>query len=262
MANMDLKTTLKHYNTHALGVAEITKPLEALGIIGFYYIRLYEDGSFLDLSARPDWSLLYFQKLFAGQYPLSALSDHIYIENGVNLWTLNADNPIWQDGIAHFGYGNGITLCEQRQGFKELYSFYARADNTHINDFYLRHLDFLEKFKKMFVEKGQRLIRQADQYRFILPERYHTPENPTTALPKSLQHIFNQEDQECLETPTPREIECLSLFSKGFSSKEIGGLLGISQRTVENYIANLKSKWHCNKITELLQLALQQNLLG
>jgi DNA-binding CsgD family transcriptional regulator len=41
---------------------------------------------------------------------------------------------------------------------------------------------------------------------------------------------------------TPRELQCLCLLLKNFSSKKMGAVLGVSFRTVEIHLANIKSK--------------------
>ena len=41
---------------------------------------------------------------------------------------------------------------------------------------------------------------------------------------------------------SPRELEVLRLVARGKSNREIGNLLGISARTVQNHVANLYDK--------------------
>lgn len=43
--------------------------------------------------------------------------------------------------------------------------------------------------------------------------------------------------KHCLEQLTPRQKECLRYVGKGYSSKEIGKLLGISHETVNSHIS-------------------------
>jgi hypothetical protein len=105
---MSLDKKLKEYVALSSHVAEIISPLKSLGIIGFFYTRVFDNGEILDLTAKPDWAEYYFRKLFASEYPKESMQDHIYIENGVNLWELNPHNPIWQDGKNIFSYCLGV----------------------------------------------------------------------------------------------------------------------------------------------------------
>ncbi|OAM91571.1 two-component system response regulator [Termitidicoccus mucosus] len=60
---------------------------------------------------------------------------------------------------------------------------------------------------------------------------------------------------------TAREREVLELMTRGFSSKEIGSRLGISQRTVEIHRGNLFQKFKVTKVTELVALGLASGVV-
>jgi DNA-binding CsgD family transcriptional regulator len=49
-----------------------------------------------------------------------------------------------------------------------------------------------------------------------------------------------------------REMEVLSYIVTGKSAREIGNLLALSVRTVENYIANIKQKADCKTKVDLV----------
>lgn len=51
-----------------------------------------------------------------------------------------------------------------------------------------------------------------------------------------------------------REIEILSLIAKGFSSKQIAGLLCLSYDTVKNHRKNMLNKTKTNNMVQLLAL--------
>lgn len=53
-----------------------------------------------------------------------------------------------------------------------------------------------------------------------------------------------------------RQFECLTLLTKGYTSKEIGRELNISFRTVEYHLETLKEKFKCSKRSELIGKAL------
>jgi DNA-binding NarL/FixJ family response regulator len=60
---------------------------------------------------------------------------------------------------------------------------------------------------------------------------------------------------------TTQERTVLELVTRGYSSKEIGARLTLSQRTVEVYRANLFRKFNVTKITELAALALASGIV-
>ncbi len=60
------------------------------------------------------------------------------------------------------------------------------------------------------------------------------------------------------EVLTHREREILTLLADGKSSKEIGELLFISLRTVQNHRANIMKKLKVNRTTDLIKYAVQK----
>lgn len=53
-----------------------------------------------------------------------------------------------------------------------------------------------------------------------------------------------------------RETECLSLTIRGYSASKIGRILGLSQRTVEEYINNIKIKFGATSKAELIDITI------
>jgi DNA-binding CsgD family transcriptional regulator len=52
-----------------------------------------------------------------------------------------------------------------------------------------------------------------------------------------------------------RELEVLFFLLRGKTAKEIAEIIGLSKRTIESYIEQIKSKFGCNTKTDLLLLA-------
>lgn len=52
---------------------------------------------------------------------------------------------------------------------------------------------------------------------------------------------------------TPREQDCLYYFLNGYSAKEIGKLLKITHRTVQDHLAKVKAKYGCSSKHQLRQ---------
>lgn len=63
------------------------------------------------------------------------------------------------------------------------------------------------------------------------------------------------------ERLTPREEEVCRLLALGYTNREIGDELSISERTVETHRANLMKKLRVKTRAELVQFALQHHLL-
>jgi DNA-binding NarL/FixJ family response regulator len=61
---------------------------------------------------------------------------------------------------------------------------------------------------------------------------------------------------------TPREKEVLRLVAEGWTSKEIGGRLGISPKTVEVFRQNLLRKLSVKNSVQLVLMARERGWLG
>lgn len=59
------------------------------------------------------------------------------------------------------------------------------------------------------------------------------------------------------DTLSKRESECLHLIIRGKSARQLGCILGISQRTVEGYLNNIKSKFGVSSKAELIEVTVE-----
>lgn len=250
---MNLNQQLKTYLEISPHVTDIARPLERLGIIGFFYIRIFKDGSYLDLASRPDWSEHYLRQLYANAYEPDSMSDHLFVDEGISLWVSNPHNPIWREGEDVFGYGNGISLSETHDDYQEVYCFYGSIENRAMNNFYINNIDYLKRFKQYFLENGQGLIQQAAANKFHLPAHMiQDPKGIESTLP---QFVRMNPEKNYLEALTPKEIECVRLLAQGKTAREIGDEFCRSRRTIEHTISHAKSKLLCRTASELVYKA-------
>jgi DNA-binding NarL/FixJ family response regulator len=79
------------------------------------------------------------------------------------------------------------------------------------------------------------------------------------------QKLFNQlagkTETALIEPLTDRELQILLLTGKGFTNKAIGVQLGISDRTVQNHLANIFQKLNAESRTEAVMRAVSLGLL-
>jgi DNA-binding NarL/FixJ family response regulator len=69
------------------------------------------------------------------------------------------------------------------------------------------------------------------------------------------------EDGDSVEQLSDREFEVFRLIGEGLETRDIALRLNLSIKTIETYKSHLKSKLKVNSSTELIQRAVEWNLL-
>lgn len=84
--------------------------------------------------------------------------------------------------------------------------------------------------------------------------------NPALAQ-KLITKLANQEEPALVESLTGRELQILTLTAKGHTNKAIAVQLGISDRTVQNHLANIFQKLNAESRTEAVMRAVSLGLI-
>jgi DNA-binding NarL/FixJ family response regulator len=82
-----------------------------------------------------------------------------------------------------------------------------------------------------------------------------------TLTQKLFTKLAGKREQEVVEPLTDRELEILMLTGKGFTNKAIGIQLNISDRTVQNHLANIFQKLNAENRTEAVMRAIALGFL-
>ena len=246
-----MKTALQKHVlvTEYDSVKQICSPLNELGIVGFIFMRHFPDGSFIDLSNQLEWSAFFLNRYLRQEYNPDMINDHMFISNGVSLWTLNQENIIWQEGEKHFGFGNGISICLEKKAYKDIFCFYSRKENYLMNQFYLNHLDWLKRYCHYFIDKAASLIEKGYQNKLSTPKFYLAKGEPSEDN-STLKLSYSTS----LHDLSMRERECIKLSAQGASAKVIANQLSLSRRTIETHLYNAKIKLNCKNISELIHI--------
>jgi len=74
--------------------------------------------------------------------------------------------------------------------------------------------------------------------------------------------LSGKTETQLIEPLTDRELQILTLTAKGFTNKAIGKQLGISDRTVQNHLANIFQKLNAESRTEAVMRAVSLGLIS
>lgn len=90
----------------------------------------------------------------------------------------------------------------------------------------------------------------------VLPHQSKRPETPTVTLPKRSTSALNKRYYINPTSPdlylTQRELDCARQLLCGLTFRDVGKSLGISRRTVEFYVRNMRLKFECAHLKNLI----------
>lgn len=225
---------------------DICSPLFLRSYIkSFRYFRLFKDGSYLNLSTNNDWLYSRMTKIHNnGLIFQSALCSAVSDDYTFFIWPNDPDADEVTNLFYDFNIWNGLSVYKRDSISVETWSFGATKDHTNLANYYINNMCLIKDFVKDFNTKGLPLIDVCDTKKLahfkettILDEEKNEPIlfNSQSNQPKS---SFN--DKEV--TFTFRELQCISMISRGKTYKEIATFLELSPRTVESYIQDAKNK--------------------
>lgn len=238
-------------------VNAICQPLfKKLGLNYFHYMKVYKDGSAFMLYSKEDWNDHWYnlgfrpsitlpnKQIQIGKYALGlwrgVVAEHIVHEarNVCNLDHLFAINLPHPDSF-------------------ESYAFATWQGNDGIVNTYFNNIEVLLNFIHNFKEQAANLIKKYDRNRIIFSKN---------SQPEQLKLLDNLDSALTLVgnvgpiKMTLRELEIFKLLCRGLTVKEISQILYRSPRTIESHTNNLKMKLYCNKRSQLIDIAIRNNI--
>ena len=244
-----------HFSLNSVSdVRAICDPvLKPLGITYFNYIKIYnEDCSRELLTNNAEWIDHFYQHaLYASA---GAVDIEHLLPKGYFLWSeLNGNDPVYLRGRDLFNIDNGITFVIKRKDATFLYIFASSRDKYAINNFYLGHIDLLQHFLHYFNDQAHELLTSLEKNRIFLPESQiidyarvnniklseNTRENFFKLTKVKRYFLINESDTVYL---TSKQVEYTSYLIKGLTAKHIAKEMGISHRTAEGYLSEIKHK--------------------
>lgn len=245
--------------TSGQNIIDICKPLEERFNINYYlYVRDYKDGRRIWFTTNGKWTEYFYQHEL---YQVSAFENSfIPYKPGYYLWSTLPGQKVFN--IAReFNIDHGMTIVTDHQDYYEFFHFATTPENNAAVNFYMNHMDILQKFMGYFVDKAKDIIKKADKMIVDVPHPtiVETAAQNTIELDYPVNDFLSSIDngKYCLKNLTEeihitkREADCLTWFLKGKTMEEIALLENISKRTVETYTDQIKRKLNCHKPIQL-----------
>ncbi len=203
------------------------------------YIHKNCDGTVYYLCSNNRWLSHYFKNRYMdiGAFETkSHLSNDRYV-----LWdTLDSNDVILKDSRDLINVYHGLTVVEKTKNGVDFFNFGNNCDvstlNTYVNSLYI-----LNEFIPHFYNAANSLLKEAAKTPILINASNHT-EFKIASDNKNISDSIHL---------SKREIDCINWYLKGKNSGDIALILGISRRTVETYIENVKGKLGCANLFQL-----------
>ena len=234
---------------------DLCKPLFAYTPCDFFdYERFYFDGRWFNVNTH-DPKLIHHYDELQLQLPMVELirrvntSDFLSCQLPVSISTL--ETPQLTDEIllhSEFELNDRIYFYSKHDNYIEVAGFGISAENTFSakqNYFMLqKNTPVLLAFKAHFITQAEALLNQQQEASICLGQEHvlQPISLPSTDEFCQLAEYLQEQKLATVNTLTCREQNCLALYARGYTAKEIGGMLKLSYRTVEKHIQNIKAK--------------------
>jgi DNA-binding CsgD family transcriptional regulator len=196
---------------------------------------MYDDGRALILSTNPK----VVEYLFAQHIPLVAPADPTIIKEQFHYFVLPQQKYMQalHDLNIYFGLGNFIDFVDNKDGYFNLYCYGSHQHDQQIVNYYLNNLPRLKHHSQ-----------QVEQY---VNQNFNDLKNRLIKLPQTMLPPY-QSLKKKSNSLTEKQMACLKLLTQGYTMKLIGRYLGLSPRTVESYLTNIKIKLKLSQKIELI----------
>lgn len=221
-------------------------------INSFSYSRIFPDGSRSEL-----WSDLlamehtFLKKKYICDFYTPDLYDasekFLFLPEKVKTFSKNVSvNYLQQlaDQRMIFNHDNAFIAINRYDSLVEYFIFYTPQNCNSPLNFYLNHIMQLNFFIQEFKRQTASLILEADKNKLIKPWRMIDKYKKTK--------MYNYNDKKIKPHITPRELQIIDCTINGNTAKEAAEKLGISFRTVETYMENMKLRFNCKTKSELV----------
>lgn len=236
--------------------------LECFGLKCFGYFRLYNDCSYLIMmNGYEDYNRKYFHEIDK--------EDPYYIEDLRNTPPGGPHYYIWPQSfdVMHpnaslnfeFNIWNGFNISYRREDYVEVFWFAFGREGCDVAAFFIKNLHCLTEFCENFQSQSYDLLKSDINKKIT---RYKEPFDfsyvPNQKIIKLMEGfdkkiIIESKGKQPIKLSS-RESECLKRLSESKTIKEIARDLNLSNRTVEYYLNNIKSKLGLNYSRDIINL--------
>jgi DNA-binding CsgD family transcriptional regulator len=247
---------------------------QTFGLNFFFHQSVNQNGLYYAICNNPEYMHYYYQQKMQECNPFIMQSEKVnggvYLLKSVESNLSEEFQLTFQIARDRYNVHHSLLIVENDSYDCHQYGFGFAPDSIGSESLILNELPLLKVFIKYFHEEMADALNglKANPVR-IRPNKEYLKNNllPDMQLDhlKRMSLLAKMKVPRNLVSPpklSKRELDCLKLYLKGKSASEIGDGLGLTKRTVEFYINNVKNKLSCYKKSELIELLALMGKLG
>lgn len=247
-------------------MVRFTRPLyDHFGINHFWYYRITRSGAYSYVGSHAPWNEYCFGQSLLRHFP--CLRHPNVLRRGITLMKAGENESykeVQRQAWEKFGIHFSLNIFENCAEGIEAFGFGTQFQDHEAEERLLNELSLLRCFIKEFRERHAKLFHLladncVDLSANIGSIFHEQPKGIILPLERSL---FLRQMGHRIAELTVREKDILKLVVNGFPASYIKEQLGLSLRTVENYIAAIKDKLSCSSKVELIHKAKELASIG
>lgn len=263
---------------HAQDVKEICKPLFNNTAINYFsHIRATSNRTITGVASSQSWLRHYLER----EYYLADVGNSSFdsVHSGYYIWDnsfsekINATSKMFVNlnkDMRDYNFGQRLLVVDKSEKYIDSYIFAAPSNDEKMPQIYHENrevfLNFIEFFKnKIHRDKFLRKYLHIIQLRPNKSHDYfhicaHKIQDYSLINRKITVKRFYYDVGNNSNYLTEKEMQCLYLLIRQKTFKEVGKLLKISPKTVDNHVEHMKQKTNTNSVRELCDF-FRHNLL-
>lgn len=257
----DSKHNIEFVEANAPYMDELMAPLKKYGIEFFVVVRGYDDGSYYYLTNDPNT----YRFTILNELPvITTIEDELYeaLKTKSKIKYSVPMSGVYKDLLDHMKIFYPYGIYYRYPGYVDCYCFAGSKNSSWLPNFYSNENEHLEAFISIFKNEAKSILSQATITKGLLSKNMHsnlTGLNEHQPFPKRRRFLLSPDDLN--RYITKRELDCISQLAEGKTVKEAATSLSLSDRTVENYLNNAKTRLSCINNRALLKAYTESELI-
>jgi DNA-binding CsgD family transcriptional regulator len=232
-------------------IKKVIEPLHRhFGIDVFCYGRIDQNNNFSQIVTHPEESTLYYERQLHLENPF--LKDPFSLQSGGYFLKEISNYHNTLKACSEAGLHFYLRLIKKEGQFVHQFLFGSSNATLPFYSLYINHMGIFDLFTHQLMKRKE-FAKYFERYSVQLPPLTSNKIVFNTPLPCQ----FLNEIGINYPNLSKREQECVDFLVKGQTVKQIAAALQLSLRTIEDYINNLKDKFHCETKAELILLLMQ-----